>query len=121
MVRSAVGGSRVGYDAGAGDQPAGEMQHEAEAAPGVFTSWDPFRPDDLHVLEGLPPDIVDAGPDSPALQAWTRLAALQALNLRLHLPLSKALLLAETSMAKTRAKVTLPVGSKLRDALDEES
>jgi hypothetical protein len=111
----------VGYDASAGDYSTGEMQHEAEAAPGVFTSWDPFRPDDLQVRDGLPREIVDGGPGSPAMQAWIRLAALQALDLRLQLPLSKALLLAESSAAKTRARATLPQGSKLAKALDEES
>ncbi len=111
----------MGDDAGAGDHSAGEMQHEAEVAPGVFTSWDPFRPDDLRVLDGLPADIVDGRPGSEALQAWTRLAALHALDLRLHLPLSTALLLAEASIAKNRARATLPPGSKLGKALDEES
>lgn len=111
----------MGYVAGAGDHSAGEMQHKAEVAPGVSTSWDPFRPDDLQVLDGLPPDVVAAPRSSPTRAAWTRLAALQALDLRLHLPLSRALLLAEGSIAKIRARATLPPRSKLSKALAEES
>jgi hypothetical protein len=99
---------------------SGELEQEIEAAPEVLLRWDPFRPERLHVVDGLP-ESPGTGAVDPGAQVWRRLAAVRALDRLLHLPLSRALLDADVAAAMVSVAETPRTPTKLRDALLDEA
>lgn len=98
----------------------GELEYDAELAPGVTVTWDPATPRhcvDFSVepaAEGLPmpraSDVVDRAP-------WLRLAAVTMLDARLQLPLNRSVLDAEIAAAQVAAADTLSPAEPVRDHL----
>jgi hypothetical protein len=96
----------------------GELEFDADVAPGVTVTWDPATPRHC-VAFSVDTDVdVAAEPSAVADRApWLRLAAVTMLDNRLHLPLNRSVLNAEIAAAQVGAARTLSPTEPVRDYL----
>ena len=106
----------------------GELEFDAEVAPGITVTWDPATPRQCVSVSVEREAGADGGPppakpaDSSAVAArtpWLRLAAVSMLSNRLNLPLDRSLLDAEFFRAQIGAARTLRYGEPTRELLLE--
>src|SRR6478609_9052333 len=99
----------------------GELEFDAEVAPGVTVTWDPATPRQCVAFSVEPDAEADVPPARPSTVAdrvpWLRLAAVTMLDHRLHLPLNRSLLDAGIASAQVGAARTLSPAEPVRDYL----
>jgi hypothetical protein len=99
----------------------GELEFDAEVAPGVTVTWDPATPRQCVAFSVEPDAGADVRPARPSVVAdrapWLRLAAVTMLDRRLHLTLNRSLLDAEIAAAQVGAARTLSPAEPVRDHL----
>ena len=82
----------------------GELEFDADVAPGVTVTWDPATPRHCVAFSVDTAADVAAEPSAVADRApWLRLAAVTMLDNRLHLPLNRLVLNAERSLRRRSA------------------
>ena len=103
----------------------GELEFDAEVAPGITVTWDPATrasawPSPWHeppTRRRLPADYSAVADRTP----WLRLAAVTTFDRRLYLPLNRSLLDAEIASAQMAAARTLSRLEPVRDHLVDQA